>query len=112
MTSPNEIPPRAEKLYPLPARSAGSEDEAAFLRGIANETILAAQHPDDPYRDKPFAQEYPTAREEDERIALFEEVTTTSMSPLSVHVDFNDLLSDFGESEAVRLIGMLKDLLR
>jgi hypothetical protein len=66
---------------------------------------------DDPYRDK--ADPGPNnGYAEDDRIALFEEVTTTSMSPLSVHVDFNDLLSDFGESEAVRLIGMLKDLLR
>ena len=37
--------------------------------------------------------------------------TLTSLPSLSVNVDFNDLLADVGESEALRMIGDLKDLL-
>jgi hypothetical protein len=45
-----------------------------------------------------------------DELILREEFTTT-MPVLSVHFDFNDLLTDYDEAKAFDIVGKLKDLL-
>lgn len=53
----------------------------------------------------------PSMFEEQERALLGTLEPFAACSPLAVNVDFNDLLSDLGETAAFELIGKLKDLL-
>jgi hypothetical protein len=45
-------------------------------------------------------------------LATLESQSFTTIMPLAVNVDFNDLLLEHGETGAFELIGKLKDLLR
>lgn len=47
----------------------------------------------------------------DELFTAISNVSPVAMPSLVVNLDFNELLRDTGESEAFRIVGMLKDLL-
>lgn len=66
----------------------------------------------EPLRDAPHASPPPPGEGADEIAFPIVTNSMTTMPALVVNVDFNSLLLDQGEAEALRIVGILKDLLQ